>query len=106
MPNGRQRNNEIIIRLNLKELKRLNNDCKKIGINKSDYIRRLIMNSTLREKPDEEFYELLKELIKIGNTLNKIYNWAEFLKLDSEDFLKAESEKWNNLIEQLRTNYL
>lgn len=106
MQKGRKRSNEIGIRLNSKELKKLNDDCKKANINKSDYIRRLIMNSSLREKPDDEFYELLKELIKISNTLNKIYNWAEFLKLDSEDFLKTESEKWNNLIEKLRTNYL
>ena len=106
MSNGRKRNNEIVIRLDLKELKKLKQDCKKAGINKSDYLRRLIMQKAIKEKPDEEFIFLLSELVKIGNEMRIIFHKADYLNLIDKDFYKEESDKWNNLITLIKKEYL
>ena len=92
--------------MNSKELKKLKQDCKKASINKSDYLRRLIMQKSIKEKPDEEFIFLLSELVKIGNEMRTLFHKADYLNLIDKEFYKEESDKWNNLITLIKKEYL
>jgi hypothetical protein len=105
MLKGRARTIRVEVKLNPKEYKKLKSDCKKADITKSDYIRRLITNYRMREKPNEEFYYLLSNICEIGNSFSRIYNMAEFLKMD-KDYYKKEVEHLNDLILKLKEEYL
>lgn len=106
MQKGRKRSIEIGIRLNPKELKKLNDDCKKANINKSDYIRRLIMNHEIKEQPNDEFFYLLSKLVEIENEMRTLFHKADTLNMIDKDFYKEEADKWNYLITQIKMKYL
>ena len=50
----------------------LNEEEKKIGLNKSEFFRKIILDYQLREQPDERFYEILSLLRNMVNNLNQM----------------------------------
>ena len=54
------------------EDKKLKDKCYKARISESDYFRKCINNTTLKEKPDEEFYKAYADLSNAENNLNQI----------------------------------
>ena len=60
------------MKLSYDEDDKLKSDSQKANLTKSEYVRRLIMNCRLKEKPDDRFYDILRNLTKIGNNLNQI----------------------------------
>lgn len=47
-------------------------DAKKCGMNRSTYLRRLIMKKTIRARPPAAIQELYREINHIGNNINQI----------------------------------
>lgn len=105
-PRGRERTIYLCIRLNEKESEKLKQDLDKTGKTKSQYIRSLIMELQLKEKPDKEFYLIMKKLIGIGNNLNQIAKTANSLHFINVEAYKNETNELNNLMSDLRKNYL
>lgn len=106
MHKGRERNIRVEVKLNLKEYKKLKSDCKRSGLTKSTYLRKLICKEIIKEKPDEEFFFLLTELYKIGCEMQIVFHKADYLNLIDKDYYKEEADKWNNLMYLIKTEYL
>lgn len=67
-----KQNFEIKVRLNDEELKLLNKNVLKCGLSREAYIRFLINGYTPKEKPSEDYFEVIRQLRKIGNNMNQI----------------------------------
>ncbi len=73
----RKRNLKVNIFLNPDEKKIFEEKAKKSGLNQSEFFRKIILDYTLKEQPDERFYEILSQLRGIANNLNqmaRVYN--------------------------------
>ena len=60
------------IMLNEIENEKLITDCQRCNLSYGEYFRRMLMNEQIKEKPGREFYEVMKQLSKIGVNLNQI----------------------------------
>ena len=74
--------------------------------NISDYIRKLIMSIQIKEKPDYEFYEVMKQLSKIGVNLNQIAHKANAINIIDKDYYNQEAKKWNEFSREVKKKYL
>lgn len=74
--------------LNDEEYNKLRNDISRAKISQADYIRKLIMNKKIREKPDDRFYNVMMQLTAIGNNLNQIAHKANYL--NEEAFMEEK----------------
>ena len=61
------------MKLSYDEDDKLKSDSQKANLTKSEYVRRLIMNCRLKEKPDDRFYDILRNLLLVKLERN-IYN--------------------------------
>ena len=68
----RARNIQKIIRLNRSEAQDLQKKAKKACVSEAGLIRLLLKGYEPREKPDEKFYDAMRELSAIGNNINQI----------------------------------
>lgn len=102
----RKRNIRIQVRLNDIEYAKLLDDVSKSNENISDYIRKLIMSIQIKEKPDYEFYEVMKQLSKIGVNLNQIAHKANAINIIDKDYYNQEAKKWNEFSREVKKKYL
>lgn len=63
---------EIKVRLNRKEAEALNKRVKKSRLSREGYLRHLISGSVPREAPPPDYYSMMRELYRIGNSLNQV----------------------------------
>lgn len=102
----RNRNIRIQVRLNDIEYSKLISDIEKEKTTLSKHIRKLIIGSKLKEKPDKEFYKVMNELSRIGNNLNQIARVAnEENIVNSEEYWK-QSKIWNKFMKKVTMEYL
>lgn len=87
----RRRNKGILLWLSEVEYDRLKRKVMKTGLSMQAYIRALIDNSPLRERPPMEFFTVLEELRKIGTNMNQIARQA-----NSKGFIDT-NEYWKNV---------
>lgn len=102
----RKRDIRIQVRLSDIEYKKLLDDIARSKETISSYIRKLIIGTQLKEKPDYEFYNVMKELTKIGVNLNQIAHVANSTNVIDKDFYNQEAKKWNELSRQIKNKYL
>ena len=76
-----RRNIEIKVRLNRKEAEALNKRVKKSRLSREAYIRHLIEGSVPREAPPPDYFAMMRELYRIGNSLNQIAQKAHVLNV-------------------------
>ena len=92
--------------LNREEATYLKKKSKKAGINESELIRNLIIGYEPKEKPDDRFYDMMKELRAIGNNLNQIARRANSLNFVDVHTYKNEVKKLNDFIIEIRKKIL
>ena len=63
---------ELCLRLNAAVAKRLNSNARKCGLTRSAYLRRLIMETPVKECQAQEIRDLYAEINRIGNNVNQI----------------------------------
>ena len=63
----RKRNVQILFRLTEEEAEHLNELVRKSGRSKEAFLREMVRGYQLCEKPDPEFYKMMRELSAIGN---------------------------------------
>ena len=102
----RKRNIRIQVRLNDIEYEKLLNDIAVSKTNISDYIRKLILGKEIKEKPDREFYKIMKQLSKIGVNLNQIAHKANSINVIDKDYYNQEAKEWHELSRQIKSKYL
>jgi hypothetical protein len=68
----RKRNVQILFRLTEEEAEQLYSLVKKSGCSKEAFLRGMVKGYRLCEKPDPEFYKMMRELSAIGNRINQL----------------------------------
>lgn len=92
--------------LNEQENETLSLNSMKAGMTESDYLRYIIMGYTLKEKPDDRFYEIMKQMRSIAHNLNQLTVKAHSLGFVDELSLKKQKEIWIKFMDEIKTEYL
>lgn len=72
----RKRNHVIPVRLNAKELRYLEEQVKKSGLAREEYLRTLIMGGEVHAKPCEHHADLLRKIAGLCNNANQLAHVA------------------------------
>ena len=72
----RKRNNQINVRLNDSELKKLNKKALKSGMSREKFLRNLIAGAEIKPAPPVDFANLIREVRRLGNNVNRLINFA------------------------------
>ena len=91
----RKRNVDKHIWFDRQEAQDLQKKAKKACLTEAALIRLLIRGYEPREKPDERFYDAMRELSSIGNNINQLAAKANTLGLADATQLKKEAERWH-----------
>lgn len=76
------------------------------GISESAVIRLLIRSCEPREKPDERFYEAMRNLSAIGNNVNQLAAEAHTLGFIDAPMLKSEALRWHKFQADMEAVFL
>ena len=91
----KKRTEDIHIRLTEQEAEDLKRKASLCGITQSSLIRILLKGYEPREKPDDRFYEVMRQMSAIGNNLNQIAARANALGyIDAQEY-KRQAERFN-----------
>ena len=90
-----KRNIEKHILMNKAEAQDLQKKAKRACLSEGGLIRLLLKGYEPREKPDERFYDVMRELSAIGNNINQLAVKANALGFIDAPMLKAEALRWH-----------
>lgn len=102
----RNRNIKKQVWLNKEEATLLKKRAKKCGLQEGVLLRNLIVRFEPKEKPDERFYDALKNLRQMGNNINQIAHRANATGDIDKDFYNQEAIKWNKFILDIKKQFL
>ena len=102
----RKRNIQKIVRFNREEAQDLQKKAKKACLSEAGLIRLLIRGYEPKEKPDDRFYDVMRELSSIGNNINQLAAKANSLGFIDAPMLKAEAAKWTKFQSEIERTYL
>lgn len=102
----RKRNIQKIVRFSRDEAQDLQKKAKKACLSEAGLIRLLLRGYEPREKPDERFYDVMRELSSIGNNINKLAVKANTLGFVDAPQLKKEAERWHKFQADIERTYL
>lgn len=92
--------------LNETEEKLLKEKSKKAGLSEAEFIRSFINDYKLKEKPDENFYYVLKDLRGMATNVNQLARQANrYQYVDSNKFF-AIADKISDFIIAIQETYL
>ena len=92
--------------LNETEEKLLKEKSKKAGLSEAEFIRSFINDYKLKEKPDENFYYVLKDLRGIATNVNQLARQANrYQYVDSNKFF-AIADRISDFIIAIQETYL
>lgn len=106
MSKMRKRNVQILFRLDDAEAEYFHSLVKRSGRTKEAFLREMIKGYRLCEKPDPEFYKVMRELSGIGNRINQLAAKANALNYVDTPLLQQEVKKWHELQLDIRKKYL
>ena len=101
-----KRNVQILFRLTEEEAEHLNELVRKSGRSKEAFLREMVRGYQLCEKPDPEFYKMMRELSAIGNRINQLAVKANALGFVDAPMLRVEARKWHEFQIDIRKRYL
>lgn len=102
----RKRNIDKHIWFSRAEAQELQRKSKKACLSEAGLIRLLIKGYEPKEKPDDRFYDVMRELSAIGNNINQLAAKANTLGFVDAPLLKSEAEKWNKFQSEIERRYL
>lgn len=102
----RKRNIQKIVRFSRDEAQDLQKKAKKACLSEAGFIRLLLRGYEPREKPDEKFYDVMRELSSIGNNINQLAVKANALGFVDAPQLKKEAERWHKFQADIERTYL
>ena len=98
----RKRNNRLWVHLSDDEFAVVKRCIKKTGLSKEAYIRSVLLGSIPKEKPDERFYAMMKDLSGIANNVNQLARKANTFGSMNSRSLQNEAEKWSKFQTEMR----
>lgn len=102
----RKRNIQKIVRFSRDEAQDLQKKAKKACLSEAGLIRLLLRGYEPREKPDERFYNVMREISSIGNNINQLAVKANALGFVDAPQLKKEAERWHKFQADIERTYL
>ena len=102
----RKRSVQILFRLDEDEAEHLYTLVKRSGRSKEAFLREMVKGYQLCEKPDPEFYKIMRELSAIGNRINQLAVKANALGFVDTPMLREEAKKWREFQIDIRKKYL
>jgi len=102
----RSRNIKKQIWLSYEEDRMLKHKADKTGMNEATLIRNLVLGFEPKEKPDDRFYDVMKQMYSIGNNLNQIARKANSLNFIDASFYKNEAKKIEELVLEIKNSFL
>lgn len=102
----RKRNVQILFRLTEDEAERLDTLVRRSGRSRQALLREMVNGNRLCEKPDPEFYKVMRELSGIGNRINQLAAKANALDYIDTPMLQQEAKKWHEFQIAVRQKYL
>lgn len=102
----KKRNIQKIVRFSRDEAQDLQKKAKKACLSEAGLIRLLLRGYEPREKPDERFYDVMRELSSIGNNINQLAVKANTLGFVDAPQLKKEAERWHKFQADIERTYL
>lgn len=94
------------IMLNEIENEKLKRDCQKCNLSYGEYFRKLLMEEQIKEKPDKEFYEIMKQLSKIGVNLNQIAHKANIENKVDKILYEENANEWHQFSKEVKEKFL
>ena len=102
----RKRNIQKIVRFSRDEAQDLQKKAKKACLSEAGLIRLLLRGYEPREKPDDRFYDVMREISSIGNNINQLAVKANALGFVDAPQLKKEAERWHKFQADIERTYL
>ena len=94
------------VRFSRDEAQDLQKKAKKVCLSEAGLIRLLLRGYEPREKPDERFYDVMRELSAIGNNINQLAAKANTLGFVDAPQLKKEAERWHKFQADVERTFL
>ena len=88
------------------EAQDLQKKAKKTCLSEAALVRLLVKGYEPKERPDERFYDVMRQLSSIGNNINQLAAKANTLGFIDAPMLKNEAEKWNKFQSDVERNFL
>ena len=101
-----KRNIEKHILMDRAEAQDLQKKAKKSCLSEAALIRLLIKGYEPKEKPDERFYDVMRQLSSIGNNINQLAAQANTLGFVDAPKLKKEVERWHKFQADMERQFL
>ena len=102
----RKRNVQKLIRFNRDEAQDLAKKAKRTCLSEAALIRLLIKGYEPKERPDERFYDVMRQLSSIGNNINQLAAKANTLGFVDAPQLKKEAERWHKFQADVERTFL
>ena len=107
VPHGRTRQHKIEVRLNDEEYFKLEDTISLMGTNRSEYLRKLIVGTRIKEKPPDDFYKYMREFSLMGSNLNQIAERINTItKIEDWKYEDTDPKEFIKQLKRLRTNLL
>lgn len=95
-----------IMRLSYEEKEKLEKSAEACGYSMAEYVRSLINGLEPREKPSDEFYDILKEMRRIGVNLNQLARHVNTFGYASNRDFRELYDEVSKLILDMKNEYL
>ena len=102
----RKRNIDKHIWFSRDEAEELQKKAKKACLSEGALIRLLIRGYEPREKPDDRFYDTMRQLSAIGNNINQLAIKANALGFVDSQMLKNEALRWHKFQAAIEREFL
>jgi len=101
-----EHNKSFHIRLTEKEYQLLCKRAKQSGLFKSTYIRFMIEGCCPKERPDDRFYVVMRQLAGMSSNCNQLARKANALGFIDAPMYKQEAEQWAKFRKDMVDRYL
>lgn len=92
--------------LSQEEARELKEKAQRACLSEVGVIRLLIKGYEPKEKPDDRFYEAMRQLSIIGNNINQLSVKANALGFIDAQMLKSEAERWHRFQADIEREFL
>lgn len=88
------------------EAQDLQKKAKKNCLSEAALVRLLVRGYEPKERPDEKFYDVMRQLSAIGNNINQLSVKANALGFIDTQMLKAEAQRWHKFQADIEREFL
>ena len=84
----------------------LQKKAKKTCLTEAALVRLLVRGYEPKERPDERFYDVMRQLSSIGNNINQLAAQANSLSFVDAQKLQKEAERWHKFQADVERQFL